>query len=903
MSPEYDMNRHVYADLLQKSIKDNAGRPCMHIKRNGAYQTWTYADFHRDLNRLVSALKKHGFSDGDNLVVIGDNSPEWVIAWHCGFLAGGRTVPVDPNLPAPEIREIISQTRPKFVFCSKSFVSLMREIQSESGFISAIIVDDGQCSGAPITFAGFISKGDPDNNAFARQFNPDDGTVIIFTSGTTGKAKGVMLSQKNFTAISLSGIPRMKAGPDDTMLAVLPLHHVFGACACLPAALGGGLDIVLIPTVKGSLILEGLREKKVSMLPAVPKMLQLFYNNIQQNVKAKGPAVRALFGVLKFLSFSLGGFLGQNFRRKLFASVHKSFGGRLNIVISGGAAIKKNVFNGFKLMGFRIVEGYGLSETFGAISLCPIDDPRQASVGIPLDENEVKIDNPGAAGVGEVCFRGINVFAGYFNNDDLTKKTFDTDGWYHTGDLGRLDKDGFIYLVGRIKDIIVLDSGKNVYPDELEDFYSASESIEEVGVFSATHKGKEIAAALVMPSQAIRRNHPINEASEIIRNEVLRLGRDLPSYKKITDFAVVYDPLPRTTTKKLKKHELRELYYSLKESGESRVKKQVVSAVESTLMGTEEYRTIVSFAAKLANKSEQAQMPPFFNLDLDLGLDSMKQIDLFCMIERKFCINFSDEDLTKLTTLGDVYTAAMDLVSGSTSTGCTDTVDDVKQRIVRSPLLALYPPKTTAIVRGTVPLVVSAASSLLWNVSASGNADSPADKPLIFCANRQSVLDPLWVIYSLPPQVRKKTFIIGGKDMLPGPLLAALVGNIVPVKRDGDVAAILRTSIAVLKDGKNLLVFPETSRTKTGELRKFKSGIGLLMLDVNATIVPVRIRGTFDVWPLGGLPRLFSGKKASPTIKFGGPLTFQGLIDAHKITPYSTADQIAACVREIISEM
>jgi long-chain acyl-CoA synthetase len=897
------MNKQVYADLLYKSICDNGHLPCMHIKRNGAYQTWTYADFHRDVNRLVSSLLKNGYCPSDAIVVIGDNTPEWVIAWHCGFLAGGCTVPVDPNLPAPEIREIASQTRPKFIFCSKGFTKLFEEIKSEFGFISTVIVDNEHATGTQPTFAGFISEGDPNKNAFNRKFNPEDLTVISFTSGTTGKAKGVMLNQRNFTAISLDAIPRMKVGPGDTMMAVLPLHHVFGACACLPGALGGGLDIVLIPTVKGSLILDGLRDKKVSMLPAVPKLLQLFYNNINQTVKSKGPLVRAVFSTLKCLSFLLGGIFGWNFRRKLFSTVHKSFGGRLDIIISGGAALQKNVFIGFKLMGFRIVEGYGLSETFGAISLCPIDDARLASVGKPLEENEVMLDNKNALEIGEVCFRGANVFAGYFNNAELTKKAFDKDGWFHTGDLGRLDKDGFLYLVGRSKDVIVLDSGKNVYPDELEDFYSTSGSIEEIGVFSAKQKGKEIAAALIVPCREIRRNHPVNEATEIIRNEVLRLGRDLPSYKKITDFAVLYDPLPRTTTKKLKKHELRELYYSHKEHGQARAVKQTVSAMESSLMVTDEYRAIASFAAKLANKNEQAPMPPFYQLELDLGLDSMKQIDFFCMIEKRFCITFSDEDITRLTTLGDVYTAAMDLLSGAKSTGCAETVVDIKQRIVGAKAAVSYPPRATAPASDTLSLAVSALSARLWNISSTGNDDFLSDKPFLFCANRQSPLDPLWILYALAPAVRKKTFIIGGKELLPGPLLASLGANIVPVKREGDVVSVLKLSIAVLNDGNNLLVFPESGRTKTGELRKFKSGIGLLMLDMNVTIIPIRVKGTFDVWPLGGLPGLFSGKKAAPTITFGGPITFQGLIGTNRITPYSTADQITACVREIISEM
>jgi|WetSurMetagenome_2_1015567.scaffolds.fasta_scaffold00392_4 long-chain acyl-CoA synthetase len=899
------MNRHVYADLLAKSIAENADRPCMHIKRDGGYQTWSYADFHRDINRLTSALVKRGYTERDTLAVIGDNTPEWVIAWHCGFLAGGRTVPIDPNLPAHEIREIISQTKPKFVFCSKGFVPLFEEMRSEFDCISAVVVDDEAYPDKEKTFSAFYEKGDPGDNAFTRHLSPDDIAVIIFTSGTTGKAKGVMLSQRNFTAISLSAIPRMKAGPGDTMMAVLPLHHVFGACACLSGALGGGLDVVLIPTVKGSLILEGLRAKRVSMLPAVPKLLQLFYNNIRQNVKSKGPVVRVMFAVLLFISLTLGRFFGRKFRRKLFSSVHKSFGGRLDIVISGGASIQKNVFNGFKLMGFRIVEGYGLSETFGAITLCPIDDPRLASVGIPLDENEVMIDKPDAAGIGEVCFRGTNVFSGYYNNTELTKKSFDANGWFHTGDLGRLDKDGFIYLVGRSKDIIVLDSGKNVYPDELEDFYSASQVIEEIGVFSAKLKDKEVAAALVVPSQEIRRKYPISEAADIVRGEVLRLGRDLPSYKKITDFAVVYDALPRTTSKKLKKHELRELYYSLKESGGTRREKQVISAVEAGLMATEEYRTIAGFAAKLAQKSSEARLPPFLNLELDLGLDSMKKLDLMCMIERKYCFSFPDEDLVKIETLGDIYTTVTDRVSVASAPGCAgESITDIRQRIAAgSKLPVQYPPKGAAAVTALVPAFSRAAGGILWNVTSSGGGDIPANKPLVFCANRQSMLDPLWIMYSLSQPVRRKTFIVDGREILPPPLRAALGSHVVRVRREGDVAEILRTSIAILKDGNNLLVFPETGHTKTGELRKFRSGIGMLMLDINAVVVPVRVRGTMETWPIDGLPRLLHGRKASPTITVGPPLSFQDFIASKKISAYSSADQIAACLREIISEM
>jgi len=872
----------------------------MHIKRNGEYQTWTYADFRHDLNKCVNAIKKTNLLPQEKCVVIGENTPEWVIAWHSGFLSNGITVPIDPNLPAQEIREIVFLTKPRIVFCSKIFSSLFSELSIEFKCIATIVVFDKTYTGPFKNFDSFCANGDPLENAFSLQAAPQDISAIIFTSGTTGKAKGVMLCQRNFTAISRFAIPRMKVGPGDTMLAVLPLHHVFGACACLCGALGGGLDIVLIPTIKGSLILDALREKHVSMFPAVPKMLSLFYNSIQQNIKAKGPVVRSLFGFLTFVSILLGPIFGQGFRKRLFGTVHKNFGGKLSIIISGGAAIQKKYFNGFLHMGFNIVEGYGLSETFGSITLCPMGSPKLGSVGMPLSENEVMLANADEQGIGEVCFRGATVFPGCYNNDELTKKTFDENGWFHTGDLGKIDNKGFIFLVGRTKDLIVLDSGKNVYPDELEEFYAVSEAIEEIGVFSAKLHDKEIAAALIVPSQAIRKNHSLPQAHEIIRNEILRLGRDLPSYKKITDFAVVYDPLPQTTTKKLKKHELREIYYTVKEHGDKAAQnKTVVSVVDQSIMDTDEYRFIASIVASYSQKAQHAPILPHFLFEIDLGLDSLKQLDLICAIEKRFAVVVPEDMLSRIATVGDAYLALMELLAADSTPGAPNELScTIRQRIMNG-----SKPKYPALQSEPIGKLVHAATSVIWKISVSGNNDFFNDKPLVFCANRQSRLDPVWILHSLPSAIRRKTFIVGTEEILAQMQHGLFSTHIIPVKNSQDIVSILRLSISLLNDNNNLLVFPESGETVTGELRKFKAGIGLLMLEINSAVVPIRIQDAMDIWPRGKFPNLLRTKKTAPKITFGGQLTFQNLISSGKISPYSSAEQIASCIRDIINEM
>ncbi|HEX7510781.1 MAG TPA: AMP-binding protein, partial [Chitinivibrionales bacterium] len=572
----------VYADLLRASLSRNAPRQCFHVKRNGEWQSWTYADFGRDLNRCTDALKKAGFGGGDKGVVIGENCPEWVIAYHAFFCAGGYTVPVDPNLPAAEIGEIIRLSQAGFVVCSSSLLTVIEELRRGLPCIQKIIILNGIATRAMESFNDFCMTGVESAEALAGPFLADDPTALLFTSGTTGKAKGVVLTQRNFVSAPLHGVPRMKVSREDTMLAVLPLHHVFGAAANIAAALCTGMDLVFVTSIKGPLILEAMREKGVTILPAVPKMVALFYNAIEHKVRSKGMLAMIFFRILFFLSMTLGPVFGSTLRKKLFASVHATFGGRLNLIISGGASLGKKYLIGFLRMGFTIVEGYGLTETFGPITLCPSSAPRLGSVGTILPDNDIKIREPDARGVGEVLLRGACVFNGYYKSEQQTRAAFDAEGWFYTGDLGYIDRHGYLFLSGRIKDVIILDSGKNAYPDELEDFYGVSALIEEIGVFGATIQGKEIIAALIVASAAVTKTFGTDKTPEVIHSEIVRMGRNLPSYKKLTDYLVVAGPLPKTTTQKLKKHELRQLYFAARDTtGKIRPPLGVQSAMDA----------------------------------------------------------------------------------------------------------------------------------------------------------------------------------------------------------------------------------------------------------------------------------------------------------------------------------
>jgi long-chain acyl-CoA synthetase len=889
------MNEHVYVELLHQSVLKHAHLPCLHIKRNGKYLSWSYSDFHKDLNRLSSALKKLDLKKGTNAIVIGENSPEWIIAYNAIILTGACTVPVDPGIPPSEIESILSITEAKVVFCSKIFLNLFRTLKQKHQHLEKIVLLESESDDKEPAFEEFLRSGNEEKDAFLPVFSPDDPMVIIFTSGTTGKAKGVVLTQKNFTAIGVHGIPRMRAGVHDTMCAVLPLHHVFGSAACIAAALTSGLDLVIVPYVKGPLILEALREKEVTILPAVPKMIALFYESIMHNVKKKGPVVSTVFAGMKAVSATAGDTLGDRFRRGLFSSVHKGFGGKLRLIISGGAALNKKYWNGFRHMGFNILEGYGLTETYGPITVCPDEEPRFGSVGPALPENEIKISDPDESGIGEICLRGSCVFKGYYKDDELTSQVFDDQGWFHTGDLGRLDKDNFLFISGRKKDMIVLDSGKNVYPDELEDYYGTSSLIEEIGVFGVNQKGAEIVAAAIVPSKEIRKTHTIAQATDLIYEELVRMGKNLPVYRRISDFVTLYTPLPRTTTRKLKKMELKKIYDSIRRKSANReIPEEQLSVVEMALMETAEYTGVIGSIILISPKTDPRIINPRSHLEIDLGLDSLKRIELLTQIERRFSIRIHEDVFDKMESVGDLVSLVREHIISHNPT--VEKVMGLKERILSDDLQVVKFPVETSL---TAPLV-SRFCGTFFKIKKSGAENFRDDsKSMIFASNHSHAMDVFWILNSLPSSVKSNTYFISDKKSSDYPAIPYALhrNNIIKTEKSGDPIELLKIYLSVIRNNRHLIVFPEGVINRNGQIGQFKSGIGLLARETGASIVPVKIVGPAHI----SSDKKY--KQGSKGVIFGKPLTWSGLIDSGVLNHNSTPDDMAKHIRSLILQM
>lgn len=869
----------VYTERIRRTIARFPEKDCLHIKRGGVWQTWSYQDLQAEWAALVPALRRSGLAKGRHAIVIGENNPEWVIAYHAVILAGGVTVPVDPNLPAEEITEIARVTKPAVVFCAPVFSDLFQNLRKEGLFEGPIVaLPPGDPTG-PSGLRTFMATASPLANPFDMIFSPEDPAVVLFTSGTTGKSKGAVLVQRNFISAAEFGVPLMGLDHRQRTLAILPLHHVFGFAACIAIELLSGMDIVFVPIVKGPLIMEALNEKHATLLPGVPQMVELFHDNIKRTVRSKGPVTRALFSLLHFISRVFGPLLGKGFRRALFASVHRSFGGALQLIVSGGSSLRAAPFRAFQEMGFDIVEGYGLTETFGPITICPASDPRQGSVGRVIEGNEVRLHDVDGAGIGEVCFRGDTVFAGYYQNEEETRRVFDDAGWFHTGDLGRMSPDGFITLTGRIKDVIVLDSGKNVYPDEIEEYYlTHSEFFEEIGIFGLSRGVNEVAAAVIVPAREIRRRYPAEEAEGVIRGEISRLGRNLPSYKKISEFRLSYHPLPRTSTRKIQKPLLR-IFFT---SNAHKMNPTAQTVSENEITRGDDFRKIALFLNELSKGAHGGPITPRTLLDIDLQLDSLLKVELLTWLEKEFPFTPPENAMSRLENVGDILA----LLADSKTRGNTP---------------APVPPVSAGGPRATSPFLypiglwlIRLTSRLCWDLKTFGQNRVANRGGMIFCSNHESFLDIAWILTCLSGSNRRRTYVLGKAELYRNPVMRFLMAqaHVIAIERDGDVRATLRSAEGQIKAGHNLIIFPEGTRTRTGQLGRFRPGVGELILRTGGLAVPVRVRGGFNLWPAGAFPQFFFARKPGASVTFGDALDFS---NAGPSTPYS-----AASVTELI---
>lgn len=545
-------------DILETINRKYGNKTALRIKNDdGSFREISYVKLGRRVVSISSVLINLGVNKGDRVAILSENRPEWAAAYFGIISCGGTILPIDAKLADAEIRFILNDSQAKCVFLSGKYLDTIDRLKSELTHLKNIILLDKSDRTDIIQ----LNKLRPHRGKErARPIYPEDTAIIVYTSGTTGVSKGVEITYKNllFQALRFSEI--IRCTPKERLLSVLPLNHMLEITGGLIAPLYAGSCVTYCDTLKTNTLTPLMRETGITAMISVPLVLKLIHSGIMKKVTKLHPFKQRIFKTMMSLSKFL---LKFNIRagRMLFGPVHKEFGQRLRTFVSGGAPLNADIEIDLNALGFRVLQGYGLTETAPVISVNTFKDNKFGSVGKPMPGVEVMIlkEKPSDA-EGEILTRGPHVMKGYFRNPEKTAEAL-KGGWFYTGDLGYMDKDGFLYISGRKKNLIILGGGKKVFPEEVEEVIGKSPYIKEICVMARTAErglrmGHEEVYAVIVPNVELLDQKNIKEAKAVkdkIYFEIARLSKDLAAYKRIMSFDIFYEELPKTVSRKIKR--------------------------------------------------------------------------------------------------------------------------------------------------------------------------------------------------------------------------------------------------------------------------------------------------------------------------------------------------------------
>jgi long-chain acyl-CoA synthetase len=884
-------------------------RICLQIKKGSTWERWTYGET-QDLSLRIGAfLIKEGFKKGDFAALCIENRPEWAIIY-LGIMAAGLTcVPLDPQLTEQEIENLINDCAAKIIFVSNAVFQAKNINKIKSGLNKIVILDLDIEKERLLGLAQV--KSTLHEGLVWPEVIPEDIASLIYTSGTTGSPKGVMLTHKNFCS-NFQSIDKLKLFSDkDTFISILPLHHSYPFMITLITPLFCCVRVTYTSSLRSDELLNLMREAGVTVLVGVPQLFSLFYTNILEKMK-KIPLIfrMPILGLIEIL-WQIRRFSGINLSKLALPKIHRTFGKALRFFACGGAKLNEEAARFLVKIGFTILEGYGLTETSPVVTFNPLKRQKIGSVGRVIPDVELKIDNPDSSGMGEVVIKGPNVMKGYYNRAEESLSVL-KDGWFYSGDLGHIDKDGYLYITGRKKEIIVLSSGKNIYPEEIESHYIKSPHIKEICVLGVGGAEEERLTAVVVPDTDYFRKLGEVDLNSIIRWELENLSEKLAPYKRIKGYIIAKQDLPRTRLGKIKRYEVKNKYLD-------ELKGIKLKGAIGEIPATDEDLGLLSLGVgrkiiETLNKyvKLERQITPSDHIELDLGIDSLGRIELIIALEQTLNIRIPDELMTKVFTVKELILEIERLVPGegvqrepipqlASETLWNEILNERPAKdIIKK--VNLTPNRMTILGMLLFTEILRLVFRLIWGLKVFGTENIPRMGKCILCVNHSSYLDAFIVEASVPASLRKGLFFVGFRAYFEQPFIKNIIKyiRVIPIDPGMHFVEAMQASSYVLKNDKIVCIFPEAQRTIDGNVKEFKKGVGILAKELNIPLVPVLITGSYESWPrTKSLPRPHPIK-----ITFGRPFDFDELKkEGLKLGAKDEYEAIALCIRQEVIKL
>ena len=861
-SPAYSASTFETLHDLLDTFGALRERPLVIRYRAEGVETWTYGEVITAAERLAAGLMADGLAPGDAVALLADARAEWIVACLAALRAGAVVVPLDVQFRGETLERVLRDAAPCYLFTAAAQCERL-----PSGQAARVVLLDAP-AGEPRGWRNLAAE----PGRTWPPCSPDTIAALFYTSGTTGPPKGVPLTHRNLAFQLNTLVHTAIVGPEDRVLLPLPLHHVYPFVMGMLAPMAFGVPIILPRSLTGPQLTRALRDGKASVVIGVPRLYAALLSGVEANIRRRGRTAAWLFRhVLAAATWSRHR-LKAPVGRALFGPLRRRIGPSLRLLACGGAALPTPLARRLQGLGWRVAEGYGLTETAPLLTLNLPDTFRPGTVGRPVPRVELRIDAR-KEGAGELLARGPGVFSGYRNLPEATAKAFTTDGWFRTGDLGWLDKSGYLHLAGRGSTLIVTEGGENVQPDTVESAYAEHPAIRELGVFG--RNGRLLAVVVPDPGWVLRQH---DGDFEIAVREAMQLqARDAPSYQRISEYVLSREPLARTRLGKLRRHLLEARFeqarQGLQVTGEP-LPIDRMSDQDQALLEQPAARTVWEW---MAQHYADRRLTPDSNPQLDLGVDSMEWLNLTMEIGARTGVELGDEAIGRVDSVRDLLRE----VAEASPTGGT-----APSAIALEEPLRVLSEHQRRWLQPQGPLRTLASDALYganrrimrryFRIQAEGLEHVPADGPFLLTPNHVSYLDPFVVAAALDATRQRHLFWAGWTGAaFQSPLtrFGSRLVRTVPIDPYRAIISSLAFGAAVLESGHALVWFPEGGRSPDGHLQPLKPGIGMLLEHFEVPVVPVVIVGSFDALPVGARwPR-----RRTVRVVFGEPVSARTL--------------------------